>query len=98
MKTCTRIEIVIETPLVSTLTTMLKQLGVPGYTLISDVRGFGDRGARRADDLSGESSNCFVLIACDDQATIEKILESVRPLLSRSGGICLVSDAQWLRH
>jgi hypothetical protein len=53
---------------------------------------------RRADELSGESSNCLVLIACDDQALVDALLEAVRPLLVRAGGICLVSDAQWLRH
>jgi nitrogen regulatory protein PII len=98
MKTCKRIEIVIEKSMVPKLTASIKQLGLVGYTLIPDVRGSGDRGMRRADELSGESSNCLVLIACDDQAIVDALLEAVRPLLVRSGGICLVSDAQWLRH
>ncbi|MCB1701517.1 MAG: transcriptional regulator [Pseudomonadales bacterium] len=98
MKPCKRIEIVIEAPLAHRLTERLRQLGAPGFTLVPDVRGAGDRGERRADELSGDSSNCLILIACDDQATVDSILEAVRPLLSRSGGICLVSDAQWLRH
>jgi nitrogen regulatory protein PII len=98
MKPCKRIEIVIETPMVPSLLRVLEELSVPGYTLIPDVRGAGDRGVRRADELSGESSNSLVLIACDDQPTIEQLLESVRPLIRRSGGICLLSDAQWLRH
>ena len=98
MKPCKRIEIVIETPLVPSLVALLKELDVPGYTLIPDIRGSGDRGIRRADDLSGESSNSVVLIACDDPAIVESLLESVRPLIKRSGGICLLSDAHWLRH
>lgn len=98
MKPCKRIEIVIENSMVPRLTTLIKQLGVDGYTLVPDVRGSGDRGMRRADELSGESSNCLVLIACDDQALVDALLEAVRPLLVRAGGICLVSDAQWLRH
>jgi len=98
MKPCKRIEIVIETPLAARLTELLRQAGAPGYTLIPDVRGAGDRGERRADELSGESSNCLIVIACDNPAMIDTILDIVRPLLSRSGGICLVSDAQWLRH
>jgi nitrogen regulatory protein PII len=98
MKTCKRIEIVIEKSMVPRLTTAIKQVGVDGYTLIPDVRGSGDRGMRRADELSGESSNCLVLIACDNPAIVEALLEAVRPLLVRAGGVCLVSDAQWLRH
>ena len=98
MKPCKRIEIVIETPLVPSLVALLKELDVPGYTLIPDIRGSGDRGIRRADELSGESSNSVVLIACDDPAIVESLLESVRPLIARSGGICLLSDAHWLRH
>ena len=98
MKTCKRIEIVIESALAGKLTTLLKELGAPGYTLIPEVRGAGDRGVRRADELTGDSSNCLIVIACDDPKTIDKILQAVRPILSRSGGICLVSDAQCLRH
>lgn len=98
MKSCKRIEIVIENSAVPKLTELLKMCGLDGYTLVPDVRGSGDRGMRRADELSGESSNCLVLIACDDVALVKTFLESVRPLLSRAGGICLVSDAQWLRH
>lgn len=98
MKSCKRIEIVIEAPLAQRLAGRLRQLGAPGFTLIPDVRGAGDRGERRGDELSGDSSNCLILIACDDQATVDRILEAVRPLLSSSGGVCLVSDALWLRH
>jgi nitrogen regulatory protein PII len=98
MKLCKRIEIVIETPMVPSLLTTLKQLDVPGYTLIPEVRGSGDRGVRRGDELTGDSSNSLILIACDDKDKIERILEAVRILIGRSGGICLLSDAQWLRH
>lgn len=98
MKPCKRIEIVIESPMVPALLEALQRLDVPGYTLLPDVRGAGDRGIRRGDDLSGESSNSLVVIACDDDTKVAGLLEAVRGLISRSGGICLVSDAQWLRH
>ncbi len=98
MKPCKRIEIVIETPMVPSLIRVLEELDVPGYTLLPDVRGAGNRGERRADALAGDSSNCLFVIACEDQEMVDIIVEAVRPLLTRSGGICLVSDAQWLRH
>ncbi|MFT7263550.1 MAG: nitrogen regulatory protein PII, partial [Halioglobus sp.] len=96
MKPCKRMEIVIETPQAKRLSALLTQVGAGGYTLIPDVRGAGNRGERRADALAGDSSNCLFVIACEDQEIVDAIVEAVRPLLTRSGGICLVSDAQWL--
>ena len=98
VKPCTRIEIVIEEQMVDTLVKALMEAGAPGYTLLPQVTGTGDRGSRRGDDLAGDSSNCYCLIACDDEAVVNRILEAVRPLLTRNGGICLASGANWLRH
>jgi nitrogen regulatory protein PII len=98
MKVCKRIEIVIETAMVPALLSTLKQIEVPGYTLIPDVRGAGDRGVRRGDELTGDSSNSVIVIACDDQAKIDRILGAVRILIGRSGGMCLLSDAESLIH
>ena len=98
MKPCTRIEIVIEEQMVGTLIKALKKVGAPGYTLLPQVRGAGDRGSRSGDELAGDSSNCYCLIACDDEEVVQQILEAVRPLLARNGGICLSSPANWLRH
>ena len=98
MKPCKRIEIVIEQPLVSRMADLLVDLGVPGYTLIANVAGRGDRGVRRADEPTGTSTNSMFIIACDDPVLIDEIVAEIRPILSRSGGVCLVSDAQWVRH
>jgi hypothetical protein len=38
------------------------------------------------------------IIATEDDALLERIVEGVRPLLSRSGGLCLISDAMSLQH
>ena len=53
MKPCKRIEIVIEQPLASRLADILVNLGAPGYTLIPNAAGRGDRGVRRADEPVG---------------------------------------------
>ncbi len=93
-----RIEIVIEEPMAPELVRVLKELQVPGYTMIPRAHGSGDRGIRRGDELAGDSSNCVFIIACEDAALVERITEAVRRLLSRSGGICLVSACQSLSH
>lgn len=98
MKPCKRVEIVIEQALARRLGEALIEAGAPGYTFFDHAGGSGDRGLRRADEPTGTATNCVFVIACPDQATVDKIVELVRPILSRSGGICLVSDALWLRH
>ena len=98
MQPCKRIEIVIEEAQADRLAQKLEELGAPGYTLIPRASGRGDRGVRRADDPAGTLTNCVFLVASSDPATVTRIVEGVRGLLSRAGGICLVSDAQWLHH
>ena len=98
MKACKRMEIVIEQALASRLGEALTEAGAPGYTFIDHAGGNGDRGLRRADEPTGTATNCVFVIACPDQETVDKIIELIRPILSRSVGICLISDAQWLRH
>ncbi|MCR9278121.1 MAG: hypothetical protein NXH85_09110 [Pseudomonadaceae bacterium] len=98
MKPCKRIEIVVEEALTRRLEELLEAVGAPGYTMLPRASGNGDRGVRRGDDPTGTFTNCVFIIACDDEATITAIIEGVRPLLQRSGGICLVSDAMWVRH
>jgi nitrogen regulatory protein PII len=98
MKPCKRIEIVIEQPLARRLAERLDELGAPGYTLIPNASGRGDRGLRRGDEVTDTFTNCVFVVACDDDAVVARITEGVRSLIARSGGVCLVSDALWLRH
>ena len=98
MKPCKRIEIVIEETLTRRLAELLDTLGAPGFTLIPRASGQGDRGVRRGDDPTGTMTNAVFIVAADDDEVVARIVEGVRPLLKRSGGICLVSDALWLKH
>ena len=68
-----------------------------GYTVVKEVVGSGGRGERMGDGFSGELTNSYLLIACsEDEAN--RIVEIVRPILKRFGGVCLVSDAMWVKH
>lgn len=98
MKPCKRIEIIIERPLARLVAERLDELGAPGYTLVPRASGRGDRGRRRGDDPTGTDTNCVFVVACEDESLVGPIVDGIRPLLSRSGGVCLVSDAFWIVH
>jgi hypothetical protein len=66
--------------------------------MIPDASGRGDRGLRRGDEVTDTFTNCLFIVACDDDAVVARIVEGVRSLIARSGGVCLVSDALWVRH
>lgn len=97
MKAVKRIEIVTASLEMPKLIQKLERVGVSGYTLLRDVEGRGHRGISGADELTDTFKNSYLLIACPEDQ-LETILREVRPIVKRFGGICLVSDAQWVIH
>ncbi len=98
MKPCKRLEIIVEEAAAGKLARLLKELGAPGYTMLPRASGMGDRGLRRADEPTGTATNCIFIIACDEPDKVTNIVEGIRPLLTRFGGVCLLSEAHWVRH
>ena len=68
----------------------LERIGVVGYTIVPSATGRGERGVRCA-------GAAMMTIACDAFQT-SQVIEAMRPILKRYGGICLVSDAMWMIH
>lgn len=97
MRPVKRIEIVIDSLELRKLLKNLEQVGVSGYTVIQDAAGMGDRGVRAGDQLSDVLKNSYVITACPEEQ-LQPLIDAIRPLLKRFGGICLVSDAQWIVH
>ena len=97
MKPVKRIEIVIDSADLGELLDKLHTAGVSGYSVIRNVTGSGDRGERSGDLLNDAMNNCYVLVACEPDQ-VELVVDVIRPSLKRYGGICLVSDAQWIKH
>ncbi len=92
-----RIECVIDAVHVPMVLDALRSAGVDGYTVVRGASGWGDRGGRQADGISGVFENCVVLCACPlGQADLA--IEKIRPIFKRFGGVALVSDAQWIIH
>lgn len=97
MKPIKRIEIIIDQPQLKDVIDVLDSIPVSGYTVMHEVTGRGDRGTQAGDGLSGEFSNSYILVACDAEL-VSILVERVRPILKTRGGVCLVSDAMWVKH
>jgi len=92
-----RIEIIIEEALSPRLLGLIDEHGAKGYTLLPEVRGRGNRGARMADAFSGIGGNCMVIVIAE-AAIAERLLPAVQQLLKNGAGIISVSDTSVLRN
>lgn len=97
MRAVKRIEIIIDSLNIRMVLEELEKVGITSYSVIRDVIGSGDRGARSGDLLNDAMQNSYILIACEESEAAG-VVEALRPTLKRYGGMCLVSDAQWVRH
>lgn len=92
-----KVEVVIDSYHLEKVLEILDKSGVGGYTVVRDVLGKGERGLMSADELTDTFKNSYVFTVCDEE-TAMKIVSSIRPVLKRFGGVCLVSDVMWVVH
>jgi nitrogen regulatory protein PII len=92
-----RIEIVADAVELPALIAALHHARASGWTIIRNIAGAGDRGERGADQPTDVLGNVMLVVACPEQQ-VSAIVEAVRPILRRFGGMCLVSDALWADH
>ena len=97
MQVVKRIEIITGALEMEAVSAVLEAHGVSGYTIIKDVTGKGERGVQSGDDLTDVFKNSYLLTTCPPEQ-VEVIIEAIRPLLQQRGGVCLISDAQWVLH
>lgn len=90
-----RIEIVIEEEALEELLELCRSVDVRGYTFMKHAGGLGSRGERRPDDYGLEEKNAVVILACEEKQA-ERIVMALRPRLKDFGGMCLVSDCNWV--
>jgi hypothetical protein len=76
---------------------ILREQDVSGYTVFGNVTGAGERRERRDDEPGGGAGNACILTAVPPEKAAA-LVEAVRPILKRRGGICLVSDASSVKH
>lgn len=92
-----RLEVVIDAVHSREVTDALARHGLRGWTLLRGAVGDGERGRQHGDEVTGVSSNHLLVTTCPPEA-IDDLIADLRVLLERYGGMCLVSDAHWLRH
>ena len=97
MEATKRIEIITDAHEMREVRTVLDALGVGGYSIIRDVIGRGERGEQSGDEVTGVFTNALLLTTCDAER-LPQLVEAIRPILRRRGGVCLVTDALSVRH
>ena len=97
MQIVKRVEIITDALEMQAVTAVLEAHGISAYTIIKNVIGKGERGVQSGDDLTDVFKNSYLLTTCPLEQ-VQEIVEAIRPLLKRRGGVCLISDAQWVVH
>ena len=92
-----KIEVITDSVLQRRLIQAVDATGVSGYTIIKDVAGKGLKGDKDGHGISGGFKNFYMMVICDEIET-KKVVEAVKPIISKYGGICIVSDAHWVIH
>ncbi len=98
MHPVSRIEMIVVAQEVEKILNILEQEGVPGYTLIRNVIGKGDFGIV-SDDLnlgSNKLNNVFIICYCPPEKT-KQVVEKIKPILNKYGGVCYISEAMEIR-
>jgi len=97
MKRMKKIEVVIDTIHLEHLISLLENKGFTGYTIIKDVYGKGERGLMIGDEVTGVFQNSYLFTICEEQQ-LNDVIEDLRKMLKKYGGVCIVSDVDWLIH
>lgn len=92
-----KIEIITDSTLQKKVVEAVDETGVSGYTIIKDVAGKGLKGAKDGHGISGGFKNFYMMLCCDEDEA-KKVIEAVKPIITKFGGICIVSDAHWVIH
>ncbi|MEA5534743.1 P-II family nitrogen regulator [Crocosphaera sp. XPORK-15E] len=97
MQAVKKVEIIISTVELNEVLDILNSVMVSGYTVIENIAGKGDRGMSY-NDLGRESSNSYIMTVCTNEKQLTFLVEGITDLLKRIGGVCLVTDSNWVLH
>lgn len=90
-----RIEIISDSVELEKIIRALKKSKVSSYTVVRNVVSEGIKGTTSVADVTA-AENDYVLAICLPEHA-KSVVETIRPILNRFGGICLISDATEIR-
>jgi len=97
MQAVKRLEVITTSHRLPDVVAAIESFGLSGYTVFHDVTGKGHRGLNLGDDLTDVFRNCVLVTTCTSEQ-LPALVEAIRPILKAGGGVCLVSDANWVIH
>lgn len=97
MRPVKRIELVVEAVEKQHVIELLKSIHMDSFTFYPHVGGYGKRGIREHDVFGDKFENMTFVIACE-ATELDAVITVLRPILKHYGGMCLISDAQWVVH
>ena len=97
MQNVKKVEIIVDTFHIDDVLSILEQVKVSGYTVIKNTSGKGDYGIAYS-SLDFEFTNSYIMTVCTDETQLNRLVELITPLLKKFGGICLVTESQWVVH
>lgn len=92
-----RIELVVEAIEKEQVIASLNRINIRSFTIYHHVGGSGERGVRDEGVFGEKFENVTFVIACAENQ-LTSVIETLRPILKRYGGMCLISDAKWVKH
>jgi nitrogen regulatory protein PII len=96
MQPVKRIEIIASSHETSRILERMEKAGAPGYTLIRDVAGKSPWGSVDDDLPVTMLGNSYIISFCPEEK-VQVIVDAVKPVLDKYGGVCYVSDAMSLQ-
>ncbi len=97
MHTRRRLELIIERMAQARAGSILRDVGIKGYTVFHAVGGYADGQEWQSDADISLAQDMVMIIAIGDRNTIDRALEQLHQLLDAHIGVLSVSDVEILR-
>ncbi len=92
-----KIEVLVDTPLLTRIQQLAADAGTSGYTLHRTVGGAGGQGRWRAEEVTGGAGSKLLFTTIVDETGAERFLSALEPLLSEYGLLVTVSSVEVIR-